>query len=386
MNYYLDTRSVGKDGRCPLRLRMTKGGKSTMILTGVRISPKDWKDGRAKDTRLNQRLRDMIDNAEDYVLQLKSTGAYESMTASELAADICRRVFASETKPARKDLFAGHLERFIDRQKKEGTRHVYSWTLDTLAEFDKDIRSRTFRQIDFNYLTRFESWCMEKGMKVNTISILMRNIRAVFNDALKDGATTDYPFRRFRIKSEETRKRSLTADDLRQLKDMEVSKALERFRDYFMLMFYLIGINMTDLFHARPEDLCQGRLNYRRDKTGKMYSVKVEPEAMAIIDKYRGKDWLLEPMDNHADFLDWRSQFNRRLKSIGFKDLSSYWARHTWATLAYQIGVPIDIIGQALGHSDRSHAVTFIYIKPDEAKVDEANRKVIDYIKKGPIL
>ena len=360
--------------------------------------PQEWNHGRAKDARLNQRLRDMLDNAEDYILQLKANGAYESMTASELASVISRRVFASEIRQARKDLFAAHLERFRDRQKKEGTKHVYTWTLDTLAEFDKDIQSRTFRQIDFCYLTKFESWCNEKGMKVNTISILMRNIRAVFNDALKDGATTDYPFRRFRIKSEETRKRSLTVEDLRLLKDMEVSKPLERFRDYFMLMFYLIGINMTDLFHARPEDLCQGRLNYRRDKTGKMYSVKVEPEAMAIIDKYRGKDWLLEPMDNHGDFLSWRTQFNKRLKALGqvtgkrgkviadgpFPELSTYWSRHSWATIAYQIGIPVDIIGQALGHSDRSHAVTFIYIKPDAAKVDEANRRVIDYITKAP--
>lgn len=63
-------------------------------------------------------------------------------------------------------------------------------------------------------------------------------------------------------------------------------------------------------------------------------------------------------------------------------DLSTYWSRHTWATIAYEICIPVDIIGQALGHSDKSHSVTFIYIKEDPVKVDEANRRVLDYIKK----
>ena len=66
-----------------------------------------------------------------------------------------------------------------------------------------------------------------------------------------------------------------------------------------------------------------------------------------------------------------------------FEELSTYWARHTWATLAYNIGIPVDIIGQALGHSDRSHSVTFTYIDTDVTKVDEANRRVIDLIKKN---
>lgn len=206
--------------------------------------------------------------------------------------------------------------------------------------------------------------------------------------------TSDYPFRRFKVKTEETRKRCLTVDELRLLRDFHVDRDQQRYKDYFMLMVYLIGINTTDLFQARPEDLDHGRLNYKRDKTGKLYSIKVEPEALYIINKYRGREFLLEPLDNHGDFLSWRSQLNKRLKALGqvtgrcrkilkkgpFPGLSSYWARHTWATLAYQIGIPVDIIGQALGHSDRSHAVTFTYIKPDASKVDEANRKVIDYI------
>lgn len=134
----------------------------------------------------------------------------------------------------------------------------------------------------------------------------------------------------------------------------------------------------------------------RRAKTGRLYSIKIEPEAAAIIQKYAGRTHLVNGLERYSDENSYLSRMNKRLKYLGcprgkrgkildkglFPDLSTYWSRHTWATIAYEIGIPVDIIGQALGHSDRSHSVTFIYIKEDQGKVDEANRKVLDYIKK----
>lgn len=401
MKYYLDKRSVGKDGRCPLRLRMRKDGKSAMPLTGIRISPDNWDDDnqRAKDARLNLRLRDMLDNAEDYILRIKAEGRYITMTLDELVCEVSKRILSIDMKVNLKDTLAYQMEQYRDRQTKRGTREVFDRTVKSLQEYDPDFQIRPIREVDYGYLTRFEAWCLGRGMKVNSISILMRNIRTVFNEARRDGVTNLYPFSTYKIKQEETRKRALTLDEVRLLLEIPVSEDQQRYKDFFMLMLYLIGINTTDLFLARPEDLRNGRLEYRRDKTGKLYSVKVEPEAMEIIDKYRGKDYLLDPMDGHGDFLSWRTQFNKRLKAIGqqtgrkgkilgkgpFSEISTYWSRHTWATLAYEVGISVDVIGQALGHSDRSHTVTFTYIKPDQGKVDEANRKVIDYItKKAP--
>lgn len=395
MRYYLDTRSIGRDGRCPLRLVISKDGRTARQLTGIRITPDEWNGERCSDARKNVRMKDILDNAEDYVLRLKMEGRYGEMTASEVAAELGKKVLAVETRTSKRETFAFHLEKYRDRQPKRGTWEVYDRTLKLLREFDKDFDVRTFKDINYAYLTRLESWYLGKGRKVNSLSVIMRNMRTVFNEARREEATTLYPFNKYKIRQEETRKRSLNVEDLRRFIECPVLPDQQRYKDYFLLMVYLIGINTTDLFHARPEDLKDGRLFYQRDKTGKFYSIKVEPEAMEIIDRYRGKSWLLEPLDEHGDFLSWRSQLNKRLKAIGhktgkrgkvldkgpFPEISTYWARHTWATLAYQIGIPIDIIGQALGHSDRSHAVTFTYIRPDASKVDEANRRVIDYIK-----
>lgn len=129
-----------------------------------------------------------------------------------------------------------------------------------------------------------------------------------------------------------------------------------------------------------------GRIEYYRQKTHKLVSVKVEPEAMAIIGKYKGKgDWLLDILDKNPDYVIFSASSNRALKLIKVDDngttfpfLSTYWARHTWATIAAELDIPKETIAHALSHSVND--VTSIYIKFDNRKVDEANRKVIDYV------
>ena len=137
MKYYLDKRSVGKDGRCPLRLRMRKDGKSAMPLTGIRISPDNWDDDnqRAKDARLNLRLRDMLDNAEDYILRIKAEGRYITMTLDELVCEVSKRILSIDMKVNLKDTLAYQMEQYRDRQTKRGTREVFDRTVKSLQEY-----------------------------------------------------------------------------------------------------------------------------------------------------------------------------------------------------------------------------------------------------------
>ena len=163
-----------------------------------------------------------------------------------------------------------------------------------------------------------------------------------------------------------------------------------------MLMFYMVGVNAIDLFSAKKEQVQNGRLVYKRAKTGTLYSILIQPEAKKIIDRYKGKgDYLLSVMDNYANYKDFLHRMNWNLRRIGYTerkgrggkkiitsaypDISSYWSRHTWATIAAELDVPIEVISHALGHKIGSD-VTAIYVKFNRMKVDEANRKVIDYV------
>lgn len=292
--------------------------------------------------------------------------------------------------------FTRHFQRFIDGKTNQGTKGVYKHTLDKIRAFDKDIDKKGFEDITLQWLTDFENFCARTASK-NARNIHLRNIRAVFNNAIDYELTTAYPFRRFKIRPEATRKRSLVVEELRKLFDYPVEEYAEVYRDCFKLIFMLIGINSVDL-HGLKSITRDGRIEYKRAKTGRLYSIKVEPEAMEIINRYRGKNGLLCIADRWSDSRNFRHQCNKALQRIGhverqgrggkkiitaeFEGVTTYFARHSWATIAYDLGISKDVIAQALGHSD-GHDTTNIYIREDSRKVDEANRRVLDWVLYG---
>lgn len=160
-----------------------------------------------------------------------------------------------------------------------------------------------------------------------------------------------------------------------------------------MLIFYLIGINIEDLLYLTEDNVVRGRIEYYRHKTGKLFSVKMEPEAKAIINKYRGDKYLLNIMEERRNYTSFTAAMDRALKEIGevkksrqkkirkplFPSLSSYWARHSWATIGAELDIPKETLSAGLGHEVGS-SITSIYIKFDRKKVDEANRRIIDYV------
>ena len=279
---------------------------------------------------------------------------------------------------------------FLEKKEKRTTRIIYRTTANKLEAYDP---VATLETIDRKWLERFEAHLRSEGCSTNYISIQLRNIRAVFNFAIDEGLTVNYPFRKYKIRQEQTEKRNLTAEQLRALRDLPLDGYMAEYRDMFLLMFYLIGINAADLFTLSHGDYRDGRIHYRRSKTGTLYSVKVEPEAKAIIERYRGERYLLCPLDRYADHRDYLHHMNDALKRMGqtyrngvgwsgeplFPSLSSYWSRHTWATLAASLDVPLDVISLALGHSF-GNRVTQIYVEWSLGKVDEANRRVIDLL------
>lgn len=291
--------------------------------------------------------------------------------------------------------FVKHYEQFMESKTNRGTRGVYKHTLDRIRAFDKNVDNKMFEDIDLKWLTDFEAFCAKTACK-NARNIHLRNIRAVFNNAIDYEITTAYPFRRFKIRPEATRKRSMSIEELRRLFDYPVEDYAEIYRDMFRLIFMLVGINSVDL-HGLKSITRDGRIEYKRAKTGRLYSIKVEPEAMEIINKYRGVKGLLCIADRWSDSRNFRHQCNKALQKIGqverkgrggkktitaeFEGVTTYWARHTWATIAASLDIPKDTIAAALGHG--GDTVTDIYIDFDQKKVDAANRRVLDWVLYG---
>lgn len=384
-----------------LAVRLRNNNKKTEISFPIQTSSEELDavlSGQAKKSESADRrsLRLLVSQYSAYLERLSA----QILADGNMKIDVMevRRDFelhfglVEEEEDKQIGAFVSHFQRFIDGKTNKGTKGVYKHTIDKIRSFDHDIDKKSFEEIDLKWLNDFEHFCAQTASK-NARNIHLRNIRAVFNNAIDYEITTAYPFRRFKIRPEATRKRSLSVEELRELFNYPVEPYAEIYRDLFKLIFMLIGINCVDLHGLKMID--KGRIEYKRAKTGRLYSIKVEPEAMEIIEKYSGENGLLCIADLWSDHRNFRHQLNKALQRIGeverkgrggkkiitsaFPGVSSYWARHSWATIARSIGVSIDDIALALGHGD-GHDLTRIYLDEDRQKIDDANRLVLDWV------
>lgn len=399
---YLDTRRPKADGSYPIRIGVHADKKSRFISTGLSVTSDEWDEETNSvnslhplQKKINLVLAKMVHMAESVVLDFMTQG--KEPTLDELTEAV--RVALGKQKPeakesVNKDSFGYRFKSFAASRPKESTRKVYQHTINRLNALVPNWENLAFEEINSEWLRNFDIKLAESSPSPNARNIHFRNIRAVFNDAIDDEITRNYPFRKFKLKYIETEKRSLSVEQLRQLWNYPCEDWQRPYVDIFKLMFMLCGINLIDLFNL--EGLVDGRVVYNRSKTGRLYSIKAEPEAMEIIERYKGKKWLVNLQDRYKNHKDYMQHINEALQSIGewhrlpgrggkkevrplFPDLTTYWSRHTWATIAADIDIPDAVISQALGHRPEN-ATTEIYIRRNPKKVDDANRRVLDYV------
>ena len=317
-----------------------------------------------------------------------------------------------ERKNAKDDLRL-YIPEVIGMLKREGkfpAMHVYACTLRSYEKFCAEERypknttaSLSMQEIFTpERLKEYEDWLAGQQSSPNTISTYMRTLQAVYNRWMSPVIEGYNPvlFKDVYTKVESRTKRALTAEQMEQLRNTDFSVLTLRQQQvltYFLLMFMLRGMPFIDLAHLRKSDLRNRRITYRRHKTGKLMVVDVPPDAMRLLQKYRDKtdsEYLFPLLhgglfmeEHHHRYQETLRHFNRELARL-MKQLlpgvsvSSYTARHTWATLAYHSGVPVGLISQSLGHS--SIRVTMTYLKPFDAEViDRINRQVISLVKKS---
>ena len=400
--FYLDCRRAKADGLGTLKISIFKDNVRALIPLNIKLPSRCWDADKqiAKEgyEDLNPMLLQRKAVIDSFIFKKESSGEFNGMRSCEIKDLVIAHLFG-ETPQVEKVPANNFKARFYDFQKsksKAGTRRVYEETWRLIERFGRKEKFKpeklTFEDITVKWLNDFNAFMAETSNSQNYRNIHLRNIRAVFNDAIDADVTILYPFRRFKIKAVETRKRSLSVESLRTLFNCKVEKYAEFYRDMFKLTFFLIGINPVDL--ASLDSITKdGRVEYTRAKTYRDYSIKVEPEALEIINRYRGKAKLLSIMDRWKDYMNFTRQMNKAIQCMGakrtglggkkspngpFSDVTIYWARHSWATIARKIGISKDDIRLALGHGQKT--VTDIYIDEDQEKIDAANRKVIDWV------
>lgn len=385
---YVDGSQKNAAGEMSVYFVVSNLGKRFMVFSGLtttekfsgREFPRSVKNYGMKTTSLAKKLA----LVEEYIL--KHEDEDNCKLKEGIAELILGRSKASGT-------LSEYVRRYGSMQKTEGTRICYEQTARKVERFDA---KATLESVNVEWLRRFEAHYL-KTMSVNGLAIPLRNIRAVYNWCIDEGFTEKYPFRRFKIKHEKVAVRNISVETLVRLRDYPVEPWQEIYRDMFMLSFYLCGINAVDLLECRK--LTRGRFVYHRRKTGKLYDLPVYGEAMAIINKYKGKNRLLCPLDQFSTHACFLQHWNNALKKIGVvehvedklgkhrkieyhplvPDITTYTARYTFASIAADLDIPRDTIALCLGHSWSD--VTSHYVVYDvRRKVDDAVRRVIDYV------
>lgn len=324
--------------------------------------------------------------------------------------DLKKRLMAhigkQEKAPRKVKLFTDFCREYMEGMKPS-TFTLYRLTVDRITEFDRKAR---LTDIDVSWLTRFEAYLRGLGLSTNGIAQKMRNIRCVVNYCRNEGYQCIYPFgghRGYKIREEITEPDDLSAQQMADLRDYPVEPWQEIYRDLLMLSFYLGGINAIDLLLCKG--LRNGRLVFKRKKTDKVNANTVRPvnlpvckEAMEIIEKYKGRDYLLNVMDRQKSYKTFLQHWNKALKKIGpkkivrdkagklrkieympiFPNLKTYTARYSFASIAANdLDISERTIGKCLGHSwADSKSVTSRYISHDQKKIDEAVLKVVGYL------
>ena len=374
-------------GDTNIKIRLTHDGMSREIATPFYINPKYMgKDGQVKQTNpdhtnLNKALMELLI---DYNRILTGIGSeIVLMDINTLISKLHRK----ESTSASFILYTNERIRTLQEEERFSYAESYQSGIKWVLSFTNktDI---LFKEINLDFLERFQRYLAKEGKRINTIRIYLNNIKAVFNHAIDNNVIRQelYPFRKFKVRKEKPEHRALTITEMRKLSFMPYTKAQKKAIDIFFLSFYLIGMNMKDLLYLTHKNIVGDRIVYKRAKTDRRVeerlSVKLTQQVKELFDLYKGQKYLIDCLDKDDSYVHFKTvvhNINNRLKfagnSHGIPKLTTYYARHSWGTIASYLGISEDTISHAFGHIQNE--ITSGYIKYDLSFLDNANQSVI---------
>lgn len=385
-----------RDGTYQIKIRMTHNRRTLRKATGIYARADQL-------TRDRSRVRDqaLIDAVTRHIDRLRMAAAKVEGAQWMDADDLWNRIAAGmEAEKGFRLDFASFAATLTSKMEK-GTAEGYKWAVRALQRFvGRD--SIDVNEIDRAMVLRFREWIESRnGKGCRSASAYLEKLRTVHGrarDLYNDPDTglvriPREPFKGMIPPQPSTSHRALTVGQLRRIAASEPATARGRMaRDVFMLSFCLVGINTADLYRLERGDLRGGVLTYNRAKTDSrradraLMSVRVEPEASEVLERWKGIKSLLSFQDRYSDFRGFNKAVNAGLKEVGrlagVPGLTTYHARHTWATVARNVcGTPKDTVAEALNHAGRgSERVTDIYLERDFSRIWDANRKVLDLV------
>ncbi len=389
-NILLDTRRVLKSGKYPAKLTVYYLGEKKRYKLPIELSEGDWEKINSKRLRdealkelktkldfyTGEKFENCLKKIDDPFSFEKFEEAYfEKHTLVNKSVDVYT---AFQTKIDK-----------LNKADKVGTSEIYSTTKTSFQAFKAKL---AFEDVTPEFLEGYERYMLANNLSRAYIAINLRNLKTIYNEAIEAGYVKQetYPFKKFKIKKGNNTKKALTIEQLKQLKYHKAETlAQQKALDFWLFSFYCSGINMIDICRLQFKHIENNRIVFTRKKTdhsttsSKTIRLAITPEIQQIIDSYcnsnRQPDSFIFNILPHGTDAKRERQIvqsftrniNKHMKKI-CEDLklgvtvSTYWARHSFATFLKWKGVSIEVISEALGHTDISTTQNYLDSFEDE--------------------
>ncbi len=373
-------------GECMIVLRIIKDRKKRDMALKFNSKPELW------DSKLQQpkskhphyhELKNYIAIKEKEVQQafLDLQSQNRPFTVDDIVNKLSLSIKVKNTTVFK--YFDEHIQKLIEAGKV-GYANVFRESQRQLKKFrnDKDL---TFYDLNPVLIKKFDEFILKRGVKLNSAFVYVRTLKTLVNKAISDGLVDERhnPFKGIsfaKYRKDKPQKRALTKDQIEAIKKFnpEQDKKLQFAKDLFLFSYYLRGMNFTDLAYLKWKDIKSEQVNYIRKKTSEPFKIKMIAPALAILEQfkkyYEGETSYVFPIlsekhetpvqkDNRIDKI--MKIVNSSLKEISMKlefpeKFTFYAARHSFATISRNSGVPVGMISEALGHD--SEKTTQMYL------------------------
>jgi site-specific recombinase XerD len=384
------------NGEHPLMLQISKHGKRKYQSLGISIHADNWdflknkpKPNCPDGEYIQKIISDKILEIQKQILEYTANG--KDYTPTGLLKGNTSAVNEKSVGE-----FYNELILTFEKTDKTGNRLIYKTSYNSIKVFNKGRLNLLFSDIDVNWLNRYEKWLRSKGNKETTMSLLFRTLRSAYNKAVeaKCARKTDYPFDEYKVSrfDVKTKKRAIIKEDMMKIMKLDLADendSIKFSRDIFIFSYLCGGINFSDIANLKQENIGNDRIQYIRQKTGKLISIHLSEESSNILSQYKGatdvRGYLFPILDIRVHKTAQQKQnrihkilgrIDKDLKRIAEKcsigqNLTTYSARHSFATILKNSGVNVALISEVLGHSDLS--TTQIYLDSFENnQIDDA--------------
>ena len=401
----LDKRIEKKNGTYAIKLRVTHFRQQQYYPLGKHLTASQWSslhEENPKDAEL-KRLKLLFAEIEK-----KATKLIDEMDVFSFQE--FEKKFNHQPKSTSDVLEAiNNKKDLLKAEDRLNSYESYKSTHKSISGFlsSKNRKKLKYSDITNEWLSEYEAWMTSSGKSITTTGIYLRNLRTIFNQAIDDGIVQRefYPFgkRRYQVPASINIKKALTIEEIKLIVNYKpLNEAEERARDLWLFSYLCNGVNIKDISKLQFRNLTKKHISFVRSKTERSTKSSQEkimviriPEIDLIINKWGSKLQdpdqyvfnIISDGDSSAKELAKIKQatktINKYIKRIGIAlkidhNLSSYTARHSFATVLKRSGAPIEFISESLGHKDLKTTENYLDSFEDDAK-EAFQKKLLDF-------